>query len=244
MKLLVLFLLSVLGFAQSEPFVKSTAYPATVLVYAQDDNGTMAMLCTGTSFEKLKEGYRFVTAAHCVAEDNIKDEKVEVDRKYFFVTLDEPNGPKQFLRAEVIYAGLQFKGDDFAVLEVKTDKVFPVVSLGEDPIEFGEPVLNVASPNGLGKQVFVGQVSNPKVDRPIEVKSISWTNAMFLQMFGVNGGSSGSAVICTKQLRVCGFIVGTIDHTNIVAIPVSRFKKFYEDSKAGKYKPFQKPIGK
>jgi hypothetical protein len=117
---------------------------------------------------------------------------------------------------------------------VSTDAKIPVVSLGKDPSML-DRVVNVASPVGLGKQVFWGTVSSPTLDRPVVQDDINWTDAVLLQMWGVNGGSSGSSVVCLDQKAICGFIVGVAAGTNIVAIPVSRLIKMRKELAAGTY---------
>lgn len=220
-------------------FIEQVLYPATGILYDQSDDGRMKMRCTVTAIEKTEKGYRFVTAAHCVASDDEDHKRVVVDKTFFFITLDAP-GSKEFIRAEVVVAGYQHRGDDFSLLDIETTAKIPVVRLGDDVVlHDSHPVINVAAPQGLGKQVFKGAVSSPKVDRPVVANDINWTNAMLLQMPGTNGGSSGSTVVSLEQRAICGFLVGTIGGTSTVAIPVSRFKKFYEQFKDKKYKWYE-----
>src|SRR5262249_53215035 len=58
----------------------------------------------------------------------------------------------------------------------------------------------------LGKQTFKGIVSSPKLARPVISGDINWTEAMTVQLFGANGGSSGSAIVCLQQRAICGFL--------------------------------------
>ena len=240
--LLLGLLLATLGVcaAQSdEAFIEKTLYPATALLYSQDSQGGMNMHCTVTAIKKLDTGYRFVTAAHCVAQDNEARKEVEIRRTSFFITSDTI-GSKEFLPARVVVAGYQHRGDDFALLDVETDAIFPTIEIGTDVVSHsGESVVNMASPQGLGKQIFMGHVSSPKLDRPVESGDISWTGAMLVQLFGTNGGSSGSAIVSTKQKAICGFLVGSIGGTSIVAIPVSKYKTFLKLYEEGKYKWFK-----
>jgi hypothetical protein len=67
-------------------------------------------------------------------------------------------------------------------------------------------------------------------------EDINWENVVTLQMFGVNGGSSGSAVVCLNQRAICAFVVGSIASTTMTAMPVSRLKTLIEALKTGKYK--------
>jgi hypothetical protein len=120
---------------------------------------------------------------------------------------------------------------------VDTKAVFPIVELGADP-EVLESIVNVASPLGIGKQVFVGTVSSVSLDRPVIEDDINWVRASLLQLFGTDGGSSGSAVVCLDQHKICGFVVGTVDKSTIIAMPVSRLKTMMKAFKEGTYKHF------
>jgi S1-C subfamily serine protease len=248
-KLLIVLLAMVFSFsvlALDKPPVQSQAefidqvlYPATVLLYEQDEQGGMNMLCTATAIEKIDKGYYFATASHCAAEEDESKKEVRAIKTFFFITPDE-SGTKNFIKAEVVVCGYRHRGDDFCIFKVLTDKVFPVIGLGVDEVlHGGQDIFNVASPLGLGKQVFKGVVSSPKLDRPIVVEDINWTNTMLVQLFGTNGGSSGSAIICANQRAICGFLVGTINGTEVVAVPVSRFKAFRDLVNAKKYKWFK-----
>jgi S1-C subfamily serine protease len=220
-------------------YIEQILYSATGILYKQGEDGTMNMLCTVTAIEKTEKGYRFVTAAHCVADDDEEHKKVDVRKTFFFITLDTA-GSKEFLKAKVIVAGYQHRGDDFSLLDTETDTKIPIVALGDDVVSHdSHPVINIAAPQGLGKQVFRGAVSSPKLDRSVVSNDINWTDAMLLQMPGTNGGSSGSTVISLEQRAVCGFLVGSIGGTSIVAIPVSKFKKFYKAFKDDKYKWYE-----
>ena len=215
-------------------YVNSTLYPSTALLYAQEEGGGMKMRCTATAIEKNATGYIFVTAAHCACEDN--DEKLITSplKTFFFITGDE-GVSKDFLRATVTGCGYQHRGDDFALFQVDTKAVFPIIPLGTDP-KILDRIVNVASPLGLGKQVFFGTVSSPTLDRPVIQDDINWTKAVLLQLFGVNGGSSGSSAVCLDQRAICAFVVGNIGETNIVAMPVSRLIELRKALNAKSYK--------
>ena len=222
-----------------DEWLSEVYYPATVLLYREDVSGNMKFTCTATAFEKVKDVYHFVTDAHCTSETSKDEKTVKIDRVFFFVARDNDTEQKHYLKAKVIAAGMQQKGDDFSVLEVKTDEDIATVPLGVDPTSrVGEPIVNISGPLGLGKQVFRGNVSNPKVDRPIEQDDISWSNMIAIQSFGIDGGSSGSSIVCLKQRAICGFIEGTLDDTTVIASPVSKFKEWYAAEKAGTYPYF------
>jgi Trypsin-like peptidase domain len=215
-------------------YVNEQLVPATVLLYSQNDEGSMEMHCTATAIEHNATGYVFVTASHCGCDDNAEHKTVSPQKKDFYVTPDDKT-EKLFLKAKVTGCGYKHRGDDFMLLQVDTLRSFSVVPLGEDPKVLDE-VINVASPLGLGKQVFSGSVASASLDRPVIDGDINWGGVVTLQMFGVNGGSSGSSVICKAQRAICAFVVGTIDNTTITAMPVSRLKNLQAGLADGTYK--------
>lgn len=227
-------------------YVSSQLYPATTLLYSQTDDGNMKMRCTATAIEKTAKGYRFITAAHCACEDDVEAKTVSPEKAFFYLTTDD-TAKKEFLKAEIVGCGYRHAGDDFAMFQVETDKVFPVIPLGDDPKTL-ESVVNVASPLGLGKQTFMGSISSATLERAVIVDDINWTHTVLMQLFGTDGGSSGSSVVCLEQKKICALVVGSINRTSIVAIPVSRLVKFKVKLAAGTYKQWvedpDKPQGK
>jgi S1-C subfamily serine protease len=242
LRLAFLFLALTVSSAQTSKgdidYVNNTFYPATTLLYSQDSEGGMKMKCTATAIDKTKDSTIFVTAAHCGAVDDTITKTVSPEKTFFFITSDQV-GDKTFLKAEPIGAGYRHRGDDFMLFEVKTTHEFPIIALGRDPVVM-ESIVNIASPLGLGKQVFLGIVSSATLDRPIIEEDINWTNAVTLQLFGTDGGSSGSAVVCLDQKAVCAFVVGSIDKTTMIAMPVSRLIELRKGLADGTYKYWQK----
>jgi S1-C subfamily serine protease len=218
-------------------YIEKTAFPATTLLYAQADDGSLSMRCTATFIEKNSTGYVAVSAAHCACADNEDDHTVSPEKTFFYVTSDEAEN-KEFIRAKLVGCGYRHAGDDFSIFQVNTTHDFPVVPLGIDPSVM-EPVINIASPLGLGKQVFTGSVSAASLNRPIIQDDINWTHAVLLQLFGTDGGSSGSAVICSDQRAICGLIVGTYNKTSTIALPISRLVRLREQLAKGEYKHWQ-----
>ena len=210
---------------------------ATALLYSQDEAGGMRMHCTVTAFEKTKVGYKFVSAAHCIGNDDTQHEKVATYKNIpFYITFDQTKA-KIFLSARVKAVGYQHRGDDFSVFEVETNETWPTIPIGDErKEEEGNPILNIASPLGLGRQVFHGSISKIELDRPIVEGDINWKGTVLIQMSGVNGGSSGSAIISEKQEAIVAFLVGTISGTTITAIPASRFVEFQKRVEEGKYR--------
>lgn len=225
---------------QSAQLLKK-ALAATALVIAEDENGGTRMVCTATAFERTGEITRFITAAHCVGDDDAAHERVELEKTNWYVSFDNSDR-KVLLPAKVVAAGYQREGDDFAVLEVTLDHAVEPIPLAPRDPALGERVINIASPLGLGKQLFTGHVTMEHLRRPVVVRSINWKDAVLLQI-NVGGGSSGSSVISEDQGAIVAVLVGTIsngDTPNVVAIPIEKFKAFYAAVKAGTYKWFKR----
>lgn len=215
------------------------AKQATVILMAQGQTGGLDVRCTATAFEKNGSTYKFVSAAHCVGEDDKTHEKsAPFVHQAFYVTFDEKD-QKVLYAAKPVAVGYQSRGDDFSVFEVKLPKerVTYTIPLGDEKKEQeGNPVINPASPQGLGVQLFRGNISKMELERPLVESDINWMGVMLLQMPGTNGGSSGSAIISEKQEGIVGFLVGTIGETTVTAVPVSRFKSFLDRVRDGKYR--------
>lgn len=208
-------------------------YNAVTLLYNQDEQGGMHMRCTATAYRKTKAGYRFVSASHCVS-GNTDEEQSET---HFFVTPDANGKAKVFIPATLIKAGDRDAGDDFAIFEITTSESFEVVPLGNDVTAVGTPVVDVASPLGLGKQYFEGYVSAPKLDRPpLDAGLVKWRNVMLVEI-GSGPGSSGSAIVAEDQQAIVGFLVGGFSaNIGAICVPVSQFKAFEAKVDAGTYK--------
>lgn len=212
---------------------------AVVILAGQTEDGGLKMLCTATAFEKKGDLYRFVTAAHCVADDDTGHKRVAVAQTNWYVTFDEV-GLKEFHPAKILYVGYQSRGDDFAILEAVLKREIPVIPLAERDGEKGEAIDNVAAPLALGKQLFDGHVSLDDLDRPVIQGSINWWHATLLQV-NVGPGSSGSAVVSRKQEAIIAILVGNVSFRsspNVVAIPVTKLRRFLKDAKCGKYEWF------
>ena len=216
----------------SEKELIPTVEGAVALLYTQDLAGDMRMTCTATAYEKTAKGYRFVSASHCVSGTTDAEQKQEK----FFLSSDASD-QKNFIAAKLIQAGDKNLGDDFSIYEVETDQKFNVIPLGDSSkLEAGDAMIDVAAPMGLGKQLFVGYVSLPKLDRPpVDAGEVKWTDLMLIQIGG-GPGSSGSSIVSVDQKAIVGFLVGG-SPTDIgkLCVPVSKFKTFLAKVASGKY---------
>ena len=215
------------------------ARDATAMLYSQTTDGGMRMHCTATVFEAYerdnRKGYLLVTAAHCVAVDDLITSKVKVSGASFFISFD--NESKQvFHPIHVEGAGFQSRGDDFAVLHAFTDEEWEVLELGDvSSLKPMDEVLNVSAPAGLGLQVLKGHISLVNIDRPVKARGLNWQYAMLANL-GSGPGASGSAVVSIEQEKIIGFVVGNIvGNPTTVVLPVSRFALFIQLARLGQY---------
>lgn len=216
----------------------ATLRNAVGLLYAQDSSGGMSMRCTATAYEKTETGYKFVSAAHCIGDDNKTKEQAATGKDIpFYITRDEAGEAKTYYRAEVLWAGYQSRGEDFAVFHVVTTSSWNIIPLGDEHQEqVGSAITNIASPLGLGFQIFHGTITSVFLDRPIvDNRGINWAGTLLLQISS-GPGSSGSALVSQAHENIIGFLVGAIGGDNIVGIPVSRFKAVEKAVADGKYK--------
>lgn len=216
-----------------------TVYKAVTLLYVQDDSGGMHMLCTATAYRKIDKGYRFASAAHCVSGETDDEQK----EPHYFITSDA-TGAKTFIPATLVRAGDRNTGDDFSIWSVTTDAAFSTIPLGDsNALKVGADEVNVASPLGLGKQLFLGHVSAIKLDRPqLDAGEVKWRSVMLVDI-GSGPGSSGSAIVDEKQKAIIGFLVGGYSgvHIGAICVPVSKFTDFEKRVDGGTYKKTSDP---
>lgn len=202
-------------------------YDSVFAVYKQNQNGTLESECTATVFNKVNNKYSLLTAAHCVID------KDDIGFSYItkvplFVTLDESD-EKAFIRAEIEKVGNARNGYDLAILSIETNKLFPVLKIGNETLENeGTPIINVAVPFGIGKTCFRGFIAKTRVNRPLAntEEKLDWARTMLVQV-PVFPGSSGSAIICNNA--IIGVVVGLYNGLPIT-MPISRLSEQNEDS--------------
>lgn len=216
---------------------------SVVVLYGQMDDSSIRMFCTGTIFERNNNKYRIVTAAHCVSDDDLVRGKVAAMPIRWFITFENPND-HSFLEVKLVGAGYQSNGDDLAVLELETNKDLPFIPIADEDPKLGEDFINVASPMGLGKQLFYGQISKERLELPVISGTINWRNNVLVQTQS-GPGSSGSSIVSRCSGKIIGILVGSIAYPdrgtpNVVVVPISRFKKFYSGIKSENYKYFDK----
>jgi S1-C subfamily serine protease len=224
-----------------------TVKDATILLYKQTEDGNFNGFCTATAFEREGEIVRFITAAHCVARDDLKANRVVIEEDDFWAVFDSPEraADMKWYRLRVAGAGFRHAKDDCAVLETAAlDREVPLVTVSrEGKTRHLEPVINVAGANGLGFLTFTGTVTLPALDRPIRDRRGDWQNAIVLDLAAAKR-SSGSAVVSLARRAIIGIISGTytddaLSHT--IATPAERCHRVWRQIQADEYPWFTKP---
>lgn len=208
---------------------------ATALLYRKDKSGFLDFRCTATAFEREKDYYHFVTAAHCVAEDDVANRLVKIKSGKWFLNF-HTSEQNEFYPARILAVGYQEKGDDLAVLEARPDRYTPIIRLADEDPKVGETVSSFAGPLNLGKRLFRGYVSR---------EPIPGDENILLEVH-CGGGSSGSAIVSHEKkaivaivwARLGGWFVFEPMADTSFAIPISKFHKFWAAVQARNYEYF------
>lgn len=209
------------------PVVQKTSVEAlwdgAYLLYAKDAQGSIKMVCGATAISH-KEGtndYLFLTAAHCAKA---------LDGVDAYVGTGNEKGDPKYYALHFTAVGDESTGNDFAVGVSTISDPVQVVEIGHDATSPGQLLFNVSGPERAPKQLFIGYVSNPKMDRKVtfdEEGKSDWTGNMLFVMPGEGPGSSGSALMCDGQNAICAIVVGRIPGAT-VACPIDRFRAWIE----------------
>lgn len=145
--------------------------------------------CTVTAYEIIPGGYHLIGAGHCVGKSTGYTYAVadDVDEDFTPVTVVKSVFDKKF---------------DFAVFELKTDKVYPVIPLGTlGGVSIGDDVIDVNFALSAAKQLSVGKVSSANLTS----EGILVPGYFIAQIFG-SEGSSGSALISLTTHKIVGIV--------------------------------------
>lgn len=190
---------------------------STMILYAIDDGAHVD--CTIQPYEKIPGGYNLLTAGHCV-------QKIPASVK--FAVADDIGGKLTPVTLIKAYEG---DGFDFATFEMKTNKEYPVMQLGDEhTARIGDAVINPNFSLGFGKQLSFGRISS---DSLVEGRRCGVADCVgnFLVQIDGAAGASGSVIIAKKTHKVIGMMVmAWADAENsqigMFVEPISAFKTF------------------
>lgn len=206
---------------------------ATMVVYFVDKDGaSVDGACTATVFEKTKDGYLLLTAAHCLATD-------EDGHKYKLAVYPTPwwNHEKVTVTDLIPVAKAMAVGnEDIAVLRIKTGLFLPTIPLGQPlSLTINSQIETVGISHGQLKLLVRGQVEQlhgPTVHAPSpvedegeeDVSPLWWTNLIVLQL-PVIPGDSGSALIDVNTKKIVGVVTGDFGFKAGIAVPITPLLK-------------------
>jgi len=201
--------------APSPKPIAKTALQAAGLLYASKDT-EKHYLCSTFTFEHDGNKYEIGTASHCVSDPDLPE------GLKFSVMFDEVS-KKEYPAKVIAVGGIDSDVGDVAVLEIETTDVLPVIPLSTETIDYGDRVLYVGGAVALGKQLYFGNISEPKVDIPKmeggQGAPKGWNNTFLLSVAG-GPGASGSGIISAKTGKIVGILVGHPPEGRGVAIAV------------------------
>ena len=193
---------------------------ATFALYGQLGD-VRHFLCTAETYDWTKEdGYKLITAGHCVTGEDLPD------GLQFFVA--ETADPKPFLMPVTVLKAQLSDKYDFAILQLKTDRTYPVLSLapkGSSLSELETPVANVNFSEGITKEVVTGRVASGIIPNNGAEGDCSLCQGRFLVNIDNGPGASGSAIVDENTHQVIGLTEGGFHSLSGIAIviPISLF---------------------
>jgi len=187
--------------------------------------------CTAFAYKRRGYLYRFITAAHCVSDDDEEWEKVKIFADKIDIVLEnKKRKTKLSYSAKLIATGYQEMGDDFAILEAELDEHIPILPLSRNRPGRKECILSAGAPSDYVSNFFYGYVH--KVDYNKGSKFV-------VRMLSgeVPGGTSGSAVVSCFEGKIIAVVVASTrkDPRQTVVIPIARFLKFEKMVMRGNY---------
>jgi hypothetical protein len=184
----------------------------TLALYEQNPAEHPYFVCTTEPYEKIPGGYRLVTAGHCIEDKATYFVADEIGGKFAPVTVIKHRDDKDF---------------DFAILEFKTTKKYPVMKLDSDAnLQVGEPTISIHFAEGLSKQFATGDVASRTM-----VSSLKCTKlciGFFLAHLVGGPGASGATIVSARTHHILGLVVGEWDDLpGAFGIePISQLAKF------------------
>lgn len=206
---------------------------ATVPLYQFTAEGNMEFAdCVATAFlNKGDNVYLLVTNATCVADnDDSKKKEVKIKATNFYVSFDN-NSPsadavKQFYLIKIIKVGNERQGENFAILEVKTDKPISVVPLAAQNPSSGEEISGLAvSPSGPpAMNIHRGKMG-------VDAEGHHYALKMDKIYPAPPPAVPGAAIISHSQNGIVALIGKDGRTGKVVTIPVDKLKTFLNKAK-------------
>jgi len=170
-------------------------------------------LCTTEVIGKIPNGYRLLSAGHCV--------QLPPAGLQFSVS-DDIGSP----RTDVTLVKAYMKDDiDMAIFDLTTTKKYQVMELGDaNDLQIGEAIVNPNFALGLGKQLTYGRVSSDIL--PLSEHCGKDCAGYFLVQGDGASGSSGSPIISERTHKVIGILIWGVDAGGFIGFGVEPISKF------------------
>lgn len=210
--------------AETKEEIVARAAQSAYLLYSQQDDGGMKMVCTVFAIKREDKLTTFLSMAHCVTDESDPSQIKIADQSYF-VTSDASADRKVYNRVtRIVTVGRAREGYDFAMIEAVIPEPIKTLELSTENVIAGLPIATVGAPAGIGVVTFFGVVALPVADRPLksEPQAINWKGCMVVQV-PVVGGSSGSPVVSLNTGHIIALVVGWHDSLSI-AMPIERVR--------------------
>jgi trypsin-like peptidase len=204
-----------LGSVQSPKGFAGKLWASTFALYGTKNERTH-FLCTAEPIEKTANGYRLLTAGHCVQE-------VSADVK--FSVAEEIGGTQTPITLVKAYLGANI---DFALFDLQTTKTYSVFVLGdESKTRVGDKTINPNFSLGIGKQLSLGKISSLSTVSSDACAVGECAGDIIVQEYA-GAGASGSAVLSAKTHKVIGLLVWEFEKGQVGfgVEPISFFAKF------------------
>ncbi len=193
---------------------------ATFAFYGQLDQ-ERHFLCTAEAYEWSKEdGYKLITAGHCVTGEGLPD------GLKFYVAEDASTNPD--LMPVTVLKSENSDAFDFAILSLKTDRIYPIMHLvpqGRQLSELESLVVNVNFSLGLVKEIVFGRVASEIIPNEGAEGDCKVCKGRFMVNIDNGPGASGSAIVDEGSKEVIGLTeAGSSRLSGItICIPISKF---------------------
>lgn len=230
--------------AEDKLYIKKDMIAATGQLVLFSD-GQWRGRCTTTAFERKQNLYRFITAAHCVANYNMATGRTVLKpNSAFFIFFENSKGMNVIHNAALLAVGDMDALEDFAILEAEINTRIPTVPIGQSDPEIGDKISLITNARINFMEFFSGQVSSEEV--PVNFFTNTGQNLKgYFTLQGLTDlgnamGASGSVIVSHRQNAIVGVLTASFKNEQsgraIIAMPISKFKKFYEKFQRGEYK--------
>ncbi len=215
MKKLVMLMLTMVLICSSAdlPEHQQRTWNATFALYGSSKSQKIEhqFFCTAVAYERIPDGYRLLTAGHCVDPTSApKDAIYSVDNEIREIPQLQPIKVIRHVEDRASHI-------DYGILELKSQKQYAVEPFDMEAQipSLEEPVYMVHFSRGLGKQISLGRVSSKQMnlgayDGECQGDNDVCADNFLIQVFAAPG-ASGSLVISLQTDKPVGILIGNVD---------------------------------